>query len=236
MEKITVIADPYLQNYSFLPYEDTIVAQCTALAKAVYTTREQALYQKLFDRYYPACSSPENDALLRKASVLIEEDILHNQFFCGPHRRHNLSLLFQAELHQNCHLNLEGFFRFRLPEYPDYLEIMLGYATDSLLAEEEQAEYITLLQNFLQHGAPNPTGGELHLFFHRDNIYHICTVSQGKLTPLEGGRLNGFEDVLITNLLLLCPSKLFVHTSEEQPVYTLLSLQEIFSEKIVICR
>ena len=106
-------------------------------------------------------------------------------------------------------------------------------AADELIAEEEETEYLRLLQEYLKIGQND--GRKLHIFFSHGNIYNIYADQNGQLHPLEGGRLKGYEDIFISNLLLLCPASLTIHSVQELPPKTLQTIKDIFTDKIIIC-
>ncbi len=233
MENILIDGQPYLENRLIGKDCESILAQSYLLAVQIFSLREKMLLQRGLHRLFPAFSSAEYPPLVERAVLLMTEDLFHDPHYSGPCRLQNLSLLLQQELAQWSVFSVEGFCRFRLPGYGQYLTGMLRCAADSLLADAEQAEYIALLQSRLQ--CPNgASGGELHVFLQKGSVYHICTVSQGRLFPLEGGRLQGFEDILITNLLNLCPARLVVHTGAQAEPPVLPRLREIFSAKLEV--
>ena len=77
------------------------------------------------------------------------------------------------------------------------------------LLRQEDEEYWQLLA---AHLAQARGGAELHLFCSGSD-FRLCMAAQRGWRCLEGGRLSGFEDLLLLNLLRLAPQKLLLHGS-----------------------
>ena len=199
------------------------------LAVLTFGPWEQKWLASLCARRYEHFNAEERRQLLEKTAQFKQEDGFNWGLFAGPKRAQRLQAAYAEHLQNWPSLHLEGFARFRLIGYREYLQTLLSLAVDELLVEQEDSEYLLLLRDYM---AARPLGGEIHVFLLRQGHYDICANSEGTLRFLEGGHLQGCEDMLIYALLSLAPQRLFLHL--EQPLTPALAnlLQELFKNRL----
>lgn len=195
-----------------------------ALAYAVFPERERRLLQLLARR---ACRCAERRAgLAAIACQLIADDLPGSELYQGNGRLRRLSRALTEELAEGF-LDFEGFCRFRLPHYQQYLQAMLLKAEDELTAAEEERHYLELLRGSLSAGH-----GEVQLFFYPGDICQIWQRDREGLRQLEGGHIRGVEWLLLANLISLDPAALILHHSHYADSQLLNQLQQVFGGKL----
>ncbi len=208
-----------------------------ALTRLIFENREEKKLNGQIKEYFSRFSPLKKAALLKMARELINKDSFAWGLYGGGGRFARLEAEIGAYLGQNSLLDLEGFIRFRLLGYEEYLFTVLSAAGDEILKEEEEEDYIALLRGYLKSHAV--TAGYFHLFLFKNGSY---TLFKGKndleiLNIIEGGREEGYEDSLITGLINICPQKLIVHLEEgREPGISAAALKDIFEGRLLFCR
>jgi putative sporulation protein YtxC len=203
------------------------------LAAFIFERREPWYLHKLLAKYYNYFDSEQQQSLMLKARFLLRNDSFCWGFFAGRDREERLAAALFNHLSECEELDLDGFISFRLVGYEEYLLAVLALAADDLLGEQEDHDYICILKDFL--AGQKSCGTNLHIFL-VEGCYRLLREQKNRLVPLEGGRLFGREEMIISCLLLLAPPSLTVHLSDErQSAKFVTSLQDIFAEKFHIC-
>ena len=154
--------------------------------------------------------------------------------FAGPDREERLTRVLRDYFRQTDYLDIKGFIDFRLLGYKEYLLAILAVVADEYLGMEEDREYNLLLRDILFER--KPSHDELHLLISPNGLFHIYSKDKNDYILLEGGKSSGYEDLLISQMIMMAPAKLFLHSERELKkslVYKCLS--EIFSERLVYC-
>lgn len=199
------------------------------LTKLFFGPWQRRQLQQLAARRYDCFSAEENLLLLQKTTAMALEDDFCWGIFAGQDKERRLAAAICSQLANHSCLNWSGFCRFRLEGYREYLQTLLSLAADELLSEQEEGDYLRLLQGFL---ARQPQGGDIHVFLFRQGLYDICAAGPAGLLFLEGGRLTGCEDMLVSALLQLAPQSLCFHV--EKPLERALQelLEQLFGSKL----
>jgi hypothetical protein len=188
------------------------------------------LTEETFIRFTPL----QRAAVVKKARYLMHQDSLEWGLYAGGSRLYRLEQELNHYLKEHDALDIDGFIRFRLKGYEEYLLAVLSLAADEVLQDEEEKDYLALLQDYLQ--AHPVSAGCFHLLLFRDGAYNLLKGSEG-LEILEGGREEGYEDSLIAHLLHLSPEKLVLHIEEGRlPGLSAEALGRIFKERLYICQ
>lgn len=190
---------------------------------------EQRWLAELAKRRYDCFNPAELRLMLDKALCLTREDKFCWGLFAGERRHERLSVALMEQLQYCSRLDLDGFWRFRMEGYREYLQTLLSIAADEVLSEQEDAEYLRLLADFMGRQAP---GGEIHVFLQRQGCYDICCQTAGRLHFIEGGRLHGCEDLLLYTLLQLAPQQLYMHTEQSLPPGLRQPLENVFGSRL----
>jgi putative sporulation protein YtxC len=204
-----------------------------ALATFIFERREPWYLHKLSAKHYNNFDLKQQQFLILKAGFLLRNDSFCWGFFAGRDRQERLAAALFGHLAECQELDLDGFISFRLVGYEEYLLAVLALAADDLLGEQEDHDYICILKDFL--AGQKSCGTNLHIFL-VEGCYRLLREQKNRLIPLEGGRLSGREEMIISCLLLLAPPSLTVHLSDEgQGAKFVTSLQDIFTERLHIC-
>lgn len=178
-----------------------------ALSEWFFGMGERLQLQRLADEHYN-CFDENQRRELVDITVRHLNDIPFNwNLFAGKKRHLHLFAAIENHLKKSDYLNWEGFVSFRLFGYRQYLLTMMTVAADELLAVEEEREFMQLLKDF----SAVSNCDELHLFLTGDGYYNLCVTYKDGYNCLEGGREEGFEDLLVSNILIRSPQRLIVH-------------------------
>ena len=180
---------------------------------------------------YGYFAAQEQQKLAQKTANLAQKDTFCWGLFAGLGKEQRLSQTIAKHLCYKQHLHWEGFRRFRLLGYREYLYGLLDIAAEELTLEQENSHYLAILQDFV---VRQPPSGEIHVFFFRQGMYDICLADAKGLLFLEGGRLDGYEDMLLFSLLYLAPQKLLLHVERPLPRQLGMLLYDVFGSKMQV--
>lgn len=197
------------------------------LAAASFPAWELARLTALGNRKYKSLSKERRRQIAVLAQVLIFEDITSGAIYRGMDREQKLADIFAAYLTGGT-FNFDGFCRFNLPGYDEYLLQMLLAAEETLIAKDEEEQYLSLLKNALGKGCC-----EINLFFSAGDICQIWQKDKEGLRQLEGGHIHGVEWLLLANLICLDPAKIIIRDSIYAAPILLDMLESVFAERIV---
>lgn len=138
------------------------------------------------------------------------------------------------------YLNVQGFLRFRLPEYFPLLSKTLDRAVERYRVEKEYDAFIDLIQAFIQ--TQKSKINVVHVVWGKQHRFRLLDENhlpleqdfwqQGEGVAMEGA----YDDVLISSLLYLLPEKIILHTGcEPKAPKIALTLQKIFSGRAMLC-
>lgn len=151
-------------------------------------------------------------------------------------------LLFEYfnQLESSAHLNIQGFLRFRIPEYFPLLDKTIEHAIDRFMIEKEYETFIELIQAFIL--TQKSRINVVHVVWSQNHCFQLLDEQhlplkqdwwqQGDGIAMEGA----YDDVLITSLLYLLPEKIILHTGcEAEAPKIALTVQRIFSGRTILC-
>jgi putative sporulation protein YtxC len=220
-----------------------IKALSTAIAEHITTRMEFSIIQGLIRREFKLDSEEE---------ILCVEGYV-TQFLRGGEdtamatleavKRRQAAIVYRLEtyLHQNSHLVLEGFIRFRLQEYLEELRDVVEYAVDECIMDRQYQEFISLLQYFVYMLETKiPLAHLIHKGGHEFLILNdqLEVVDMQELdTTLKLEVLEkdvNFEDMIVSTLISVAPEMIYIHTREpELPIIK--TITQIFEARTKVC-
>lgn len=138
------------------------------------------------------------------------------------------------------HLHIQGFLRFRLPEYLPLLGKTIDRAIERYTVEKEYDTFIDLIQAFIQ--TQKSKINVVHVVWSANHCFRLLDenhlpLEQAFWQQVEGVAMEGaYDDVLISSLLYLLPEKIILHTgcTAKAPKIAL-TIQKIFSGRAMLC-
>lgn len=138
---------------------------------------------------------------------------------------------------------VEGFIKFRMKEYIKELQEAAEKAVDDFLMEREYNEFIQLLKYFVD--VQDSRMDTLNVVMKQNGVFKLydeqnkivnSTYLEGFIIDLVEEEIN-YEDLLISALITLAPSKIVFHNGPaECSPNTLQTIKKIFSQRVVQCR
>lgn len=205
------------------------------LADFIFGRREEWRLWLICRLRYDFFTPREMGVIAAEAFRLLHEDVCDWAVFSGQERCLKLRRLLQEYLYTNPVLNIEGFIRFRMSGYDEYLLATLTFAADELLGKQEDEQYLKLLSAFLKE--QKSSYAEVHLLICKG--YYSVWGKKGEegLRMMEGGQEQGYEDLLVTSILLFAPQKLIIHLQDGgQSKMTVQTLIKLFGARASLCR
>ena len=230
LEEVGMLAQKY--NNTVLCWGFQVQQRLAELLTELFFGRWQAeLLGQLTAERYDYFTEKEQHNLVQKTIELAQKDTFCWGLFAGQGKEQRLSKTIAEHLLYKQRLHWEGFGRFCLVGYEEYLCSLLSIAAEEIVLEQENCDYLAILKDFLAHQQP---GGEVHVFFFRQGMYDICAATPEGLLFLEGGRLVGYEDMLVFSLLYLAPQKLLLHIEKPLPQILDTLLADLFGSKLQV--
>ena len=138
------------------------------------------------------------------------------------------------------HLHIQGFLRFRLPEYLPLLDKTIDRAIQRYMVEKEYDAFIDLIQAFIQ--TQKSKISVVHVVWSANHCFRLLDenhlpLEQDFWRQTEGIAMEGaYDDVLISSLLYLLPEKIILHTGCQMKAPKIaLTIQKIFSGRAMLC-
>ena len=135
---------------------------------------------------------------------------------------------------------LDGFVRFRLPDYEETLEEIVDFAVNQFIIEKEYTEFVSLLKVYVN---SEPSKCDfVHLIYHNEKP--ILLDSNKNIIKTELNLMNAkylsdisfsSSDMVLNTLLSILPRKIYIHLIDEADEF-ISTLQLIFENKIFICK
>lgn len=204
------------------------------LADFILTDREKyVIWEKTYAVF--DCFSPEEKKTLAdKAIDHAANDTFTWSVFAGPRRKEKLVKVLADYLARSDYLDLDGFVAFRLTGYKEYLMAVLAVVADDYLGYQEDHEYRLLLQDIL--ASRKTFCHELHLLLTAKGFFQIYKKEKNRYILVESGKIAGYEDLLISEMIMLAPGKLFLYCDDkERGGLISRSLAEVFNERLEYC-
>jgi hypothetical protein len=197
------------------------------LAEFTLQFLEPAALRRIFRRKFGIRDEVETDVLVSEAIARMDKD-----------RARRLARRFAGHLRENGGLHLEGFVRFRLPDYRTEMDRAAEAAWEERVLERQYQEFMSLLHSMLEWQEVRIPA--VHVF-HQGG--HAFRLTDDNMRPLESKAESGNvgftdeseeESYLVSRLLAASPRFLYIHTDEpeSQLIRTLLG---IFGDRAAIC-
>lgn len=139
----------------------------------------------------------------------------------------------------NDSINLEGFVRFRLPEYVQAVDHAVSQALSKLEAAREYREFVHLLRYFVElHEPKTPLA---HVILRSNGLFRLLDENghtieneylEGFVTGLVDIRVDS-EDLLLSALITTAPKRIIVHLKPKWSVTQ--TLVNVFADRVTIC-
>jgi len=202
----------------------TAEAAASAMAYAVFPAAEKHLLRRILQKKK---TDPLRAAkLIALAQTAARQDIPLCPLYMGSGREDRLKKEFEQLLEKG-RLDMEGFYRFRLKGYEEYLRILLIRAEEEIEAREEDERCNSLFKAELGKGR-----GTVTLFFYPHDICQLWISDEKGSRLLEGGHIQGAEWILISRLITMDPAVLRVHNSDAALPGLMTMLENIFGSRL----
>lgn len=141
------------------------------------------------------------------------------------------------------HLNIEGFYNFRMRSFQRELLQALDDAVETIVAEREYREFIRLLKYFLN--LQQPKIELIHLSVDLSERLQIMDRSFRRIDPLEWEELGAadfdevgdYEDIFVSMLVSLAPRRIMLHRRVlTQYPRVVKCLRSVFESRLSICK
>ncbi|NLO83351.1 MAG: putative sporulation protein YtxC [Clostridiales bacterium] len=142
-------------------------------------------------------------------------------------------------LDTNSEIIIEGFIRFRLKDFTKELVQGISSIADEILIEREYNEFIKLLRYFVE--IQEPKINEVHVIVEDDRKYVLLddsyrVINNDVLKELAkeiSDKEISYDDLLISSLITIAPSKITIHDSEKIKNTELLNtINKVFGGKV----
>lgn len=213
------------------------------LSDIILEDMQSKMVQKIIQEEYFYFEKKEQDRILRDALAImwggkkpiIDAETIRRRW------KDKVSNRIMDHLQVNNDIILEGFIRFRLKDFIRELEDAVDRAVDDLLIEKEYNEFIKLLQYFVE--IQEPKIEEVHVFQNEDKKY---TLLDSSLRVINNDILEelakeisdseiSHDDLLISSLITIAPSKITIHECDKIKNTELLNtIKNVFNGKVVM--
>ncbi|WP_258360028.1 putative sporulation protein YtxC [Moorella sulfitireducens (nom. illeg.)] len=201
---------------------------------------EEALLEGMLLTQYEGLDDGAAEEICRRARIILDQG--ENSCLQLQQREESITARIREYLQENSWLNIDGFVRFRLPDYLMELEQALGEAVDEYLMEKEYDEFIRLLRYFVD--AQEPRVEKVHVVLSPGGGFQLC---DGENRNLSGDYLEGFvvdmvdsdlnyEDLLISALITIAPRQVVLHATDKGRYHnTISTIKSVFGERLIQC-
>lgn len=202
---------------------------------------EKDLLESLLASEYEGLDEEATEEICRRARAILdqgESSCLQVQQGRGESIYGRVLEYFQ----ENNWLNIDGFVRFRLPDYLMELDQALEEAVDEYLMEKEYDEFVRLLRYFVE--AQEPRVEKVHVILSPGGGFQLY---DGENRNLNGEYLDGFlvdiadselnyEDLLISSLITISPRQVVLHGADKGRCHnTINTIKSVFGERVIHC-
>ena len=177
--------------------------------------------------------APEEQREICRYAVELAQEA-HFKSMCEAQVRQRL----EAYLGESSELCVDGFVRFRLPEYPLLLEGLVEEGAELYMNDVEYDEFIRVLQYFVEANPPQAETVQVkfnscgpHLLLDEEGLL----LQYDSIDPVERTTQDEYEELLICTLINLAPRKILLQETEKNTSLTQ-TLRNVFRERIEFCR
>lgn len=176
------------------------------------------IMEKIIQEEYFYFDKEEKDKILKDAlSILRKENFVSPSENNGIEWRNRVWQRVMEHLEGNNEIILGGFIRFRLKDFLKELEDAIDCAVDDLIIEKEYNEFIKLLRYFVE--IQEPKIDEVHVTIDENGKYvlhdsNFRIINNDILEDLAreiSDKEISYDDLLISSLITIAPSKITIH-------------------------
>ncbi|QGP90888.1 YtxC-like family protein [Neomoorella glycerini] len=201
---------------------------------------EVALLEGMLLSQYEGLDAGAIEEICRRARAILDQG--ENSYLQLQQRGEPIAARILEYFQENTWLNIDGFVRFRLPDYLMELDQALEEAVDEYLMEKEYDEFIRLLRYFVE--AQEPRVEKVHVVLSPGGGFQLY---DGENRNLSGDYLEGFvvdmadsdlnyEDLLISALITIAPRQVVLHAVDKGRHHnTISTIKSVFGERLIHC-
>lgn len=231
-----------LQADGYALYE----AAADAVADYLLAEEEQRLLRHMIRHEFHYKQDEETDSILgycrqmlgeRDDSAAVKSD--KNEAYLR--RKNKLTALLTEYIEEHTELNLDGFLRFRAPDYLNELREVVEYAVDEFVMDRQYREFISLLQYFVYiQEAKIPF---VHLIHKGGNEFMLLGEHLEKIETNDADAVvtvetlekdMNFEDMIVSTLITVSPQQIYIHTREPD-LQVIKTIRQIFENRVELC-
>lgn len=221
-------------------------AAAGAIADYLLAEEEQRLLRRMIRHEFHYKQDEETDSILSYCSQMLGERsdsaaVKSDKSEAYLRRKNKLIALLTEYIEEYTELNLDGFLRFRAPDYLNELREVVEYAIDEFVMDRQYREFISLLQYFVyiqEAKVPfvhliHKGGSEFMLFGeHLEKIETNDTDAVVTVETLEKDM--NFEDMIVSTLITVSPQQIYIHTREPD-LQVIKTIRQIFENRVELC-
>ncbi|MDN5348116.1 MAG: hypothetical protein PWP65_1680 [Clostridia bacterium] len=202
---------------------------------------EKALLTGMLSNLYEDLEDKEIEEICERARSILERG--EASFFQSRQwRGEPIAVELKNYFQEHSYLNIDGFIRFRLPDYYLELERALEEALDEFLLEKEYDEFIRLLRYFVD--AQEIRVDKVHVVLMPGGGFQLY---DGEDRNLNGDYLQGFvvdmgeteinyEDLLISALITIAPRQIVLHAADKgRHRNAINTIKSVFGDRVLAC-
>lgn len=201
---------------------------------------EMTLLENMLLNMYEGLDAEGVEEICRRARFILDQG--ENSCLQLQQREEAIAARVQEYFQENSWLNIDGFVRFRLPDYLAELEQALEEAVDEYLLEKEYDEFIRLLRYFVD--AQEPRVEKVHVvlgpgggfqLYDSENRNLNSDYLEGFVVDMADSELN-YEDLLISALITIAPRQVILHTVDKSRHHNAVNtIKSVFGERLIQC-
>ncbi|WDV47316.1 putative sporulation protein YtxC [Clostridiaceae bacterium M8S5] len=193
-----------------------------------------------FSCYY--LDSIEKKSVYNKTNEIIDEDSL-NQVSEIAQYRVMIKDRIRQFLQNSDYMIMEGFIKFRLRFFIDYIDNTIERAVEDYFMEKEFNEFVKILKYFVEIQEPKidvinvviENDGKYLLYDDKDQIINNDYLKE-IVEEMSENDVN-YDDLLISSLITIAPKKVIMHIDEHRKLDGIIKIiNNVFEDKVEICR
>lgn len=201
---------------------------------------DKRLIKRIIDKYYYYFDSDEKRKIENIAKGILDNDVNKETFKLVKKER--IFEEIEDFLKDNETIDIEGFVNFRLRDFIGELSEVVDRAIDEYMMQKEYDEFIGLLKYFVE--LQDSKIDVLNILIDKSGKFLFYDKEKKPITgkflsditiEFTGGELTD-DDMLISTLIAMAPSKIYIHSLENIKSKDVLdTVEKIFSNKVFIC-
>lgn len=201
---------------------------------------DKKLIKRIIDKYYYYFDSDEKKKIENIAKSILDNDVNKETFKLVKKER--IFEEIEDFLKDNETIDIEGFVNFRLRDFIGEISEVVDRAVDEYMMQKEYDEFIGLLKYFVE--LQDSKVDVLNILIDKSGKFLFYDKEKKPITgkflsditiEFTGGELTD-DDMLISTLIAMAPSKIYIHSLENIKSKDVLdTVEKIFSNKVFIC-